>query len=825
MASAVHLSCDRDQTRRLHRRAMRQITNTLKVCLNSTRTKEQWSRLRRDKHEELYAKSIGRGTSTNGPSSVYYLAVNEASCGFEEAFDLLQIDSTARFRLLMKLLHGRDFKDGVLTAMGTNDHHALGELAATDTQHAAIWFIYQDHRKSVLLRDQHLTFFQTLKVFLPDTQQLQHHDQGYQNAAASLSAASLLAGRSARPTGGVHKRTIALSWLPLPRSQDVVRETARQVDLQYTLIIEEISANRLRLSCVTSSSPDDYDGSLTGSPWAARAIARRLALRSVGKFEAAVAASRIGGCQFVAPHQWVKNEDRASCVICWKRFNALFRRRHHCRLCGEVICGSCSSLRTTNVVNVKTRAAQKTRICHMCHNEARLKTGTHTFSSINSNHKYDSSSKIPSSDYRPRAQPPLLESDSESELPLLSQVLLTNLNDVTAPDLEVLSPSVALMASERTMTENLEASSTIHEFKEAEMDSYIGALPDRSTDAVVSSKIISIKSITRRTRNFWQAMPSTTSRNKGRWPFQVLDSSSSVNSTCSVHSSDWTGGRNSTSGGVEALTFEGNTSRSFLHPSAVTSKSKRTTQPMCITAEASSYSSVERSCRSSYELVDSKEQDEDDSRWFAYRRTSMMSSNAGLLDQESTAYEGYFLPALNISRETERLKLLELIVSPACTLVDRTIMHRSCEIAAAAFGLSAAFIARVDEAFVRIEHSIGTCGLSPQEEILRRESLCDFVLCQPQDQPLVVLDCLADPRTRDIPMVQHLCMRFFIGISVCVRGLPIACLCVFEQDDGNRCEGDEELVSASHYELGILKNAACRMEDELESLVHGLELC
>lgn len=39
--------------------------------------------------------------------------------------------------------------------------------------------------------------------------------------------------------------------------------------------------------------------------------------------------------------QWVNDEDRFSCHICNKRFN-MFKRKHHCRACGEVICNSCS---------------------------------------------------------------------------------------------------------------------------------------------------------------------------------------------------------------------------------------------------------------------------------------------------------------------------------------------------------------------------------------------------------------------------------------------------------------------------------------------------
>ncbi|KAI9996698.1 hypothetical protein PInf_014441 [Phytophthora infestans] len=38
---------------------------------------------------------------------------------------------------------------------------------------------------------------------------------------------------------------------------------------------------------------------------------------------------------------WVNDDDRFSCHICNKRFN-MFKRKHHCRACGEVICNSCS---------------------------------------------------------------------------------------------------------------------------------------------------------------------------------------------------------------------------------------------------------------------------------------------------------------------------------------------------------------------------------------------------------------------------------------------------------------------------------------------------
>eukprot|EP01091_Cochliopodium_minus_P011461 TRINITY_DN3251_c0_g1_i1.p1 TRINITY_DN3251_c0_g1~~TRINITY_DN3251_c0_g1_i1.p1 ORF type:complete len:417 (+),score=92.91 TRINITY_DN3251_c0_g1_i1:30-1280(+) len=39
---------------------------------------------------------------------------------------------------------------------------------------------------------------------------------------------------------------------------------------------------------------------------------------------------------------WVKDEDRIECQICQSKFTT-FKRRHHCRKCGEIFCADCSS--------------------------------------------------------------------------------------------------------------------------------------------------------------------------------------------------------------------------------------------------------------------------------------------------------------------------------------------------------------------------------------------------------------------------------------------------------------------------------------------------
>ena len=44
--------------------------------------------------------------------------------------------------------------------------------------------------------------------------------------------------------------------------------------------------------------------------------------------------------------QWVRDEDMRLCISCGGAFNLLLKRRHHCRLCGSVICAKCSHFLT-----------------------------------------------------------------------------------------------------------------------------------------------------------------------------------------------------------------------------------------------------------------------------------------------------------------------------------------------------------------------------------------------------------------------------------------------------------------------------------------------
>lgn len=59
---------------------------------------------------------------------------------------------------------------------------------------------------------------------------------------------------------------------------------------------------------------------------------------------------------------WVFDDDVENCMICGADFT-FFRRRHHCRVCGNIICSSCS----TGTVRIKEiHEFDKVRACDSC---------------------------------------------------------------------------------------------------------------------------------------------------------------------------------------------------------------------------------------------------------------------------------------------------------------------------------------------------------------------------------------------------------------------------------------------------------------------------
>lgn len=62
---------------------------------------------------------------------------------------------------------------------------------------------------------------------------------------------------------------------------------------------------------------------------------------------------------------WMKDESARECFACAKNFNT-FRRKHHCRICGQIFCSNCTSLIPGDIFGYNA----KMRVCNNCHEHA-----------------------------------------------------------------------------------------------------------------------------------------------------------------------------------------------------------------------------------------------------------------------------------------------------------------------------------------------------------------------------------------------------------------------------------------------------------------------
>ncbi|KAG3035689.1 hypothetical protein PC121_g548 [Phytophthora cactorum] len=96
---------------------------------------------------------------------------------------------------------------------------------------------------------------------------------------------------------------------------------------------------------------------------ALQSVVRQMALQ-VSRLDSAVDSYKMSlHLESLRTLQWVRNAERNECVVCYRRFHQLTRRRHHCRLCGEVICRECSVHKD---IDLPTFGPTALRICTGC---------------------------------------------------------------------------------------------------------------------------------------------------------------------------------------------------------------------------------------------------------------------------------------------------------------------------------------------------------------------------------------------------------------------------------------------------------------------------
>ncbi|CAL9091890.1 unnamed protein product [Musa textilis] len=73
------------------------------------------------------------------------------------------------------------------------------------------------------------------------------------------------------------------------------------------------------------------------------------------------------------PPKWLPDSAAAACMLCNVRFHPFMCFRHHCRFCGGIFCGDCSTGRS--LMPPKFRIADPQRVCDVCY--VRLKSVHH----------------------------------------------------------------------------------------------------------------------------------------------------------------------------------------------------------------------------------------------------------------------------------------------------------------------------------------------------------------------------------------------------------------------------------------------------------------
>ncbi|KAF1319984.1 1-phosphatidylinositol 3-phosphate 5-kinase, partial [Globisporangium splendens] len=105
------------------------------------------------------------------------------------------------------------------------------------------------------------------------------------------------------------------------------------VNIEYIADVKYISKHGLMYPHDYSPSHNGGDDTKSYAPsvstWIASPIAQSTSARTDSKMSHITAAS------------WVPDHQRKACFVCFKSFGLIRRHRHHCRMCGEVMCSKC----------------------------------------------------------------------------------------------------------------------------------------------------------------------------------------------------------------------------------------------------------------------------------------------------------------------------------------------------------------------------------------------------------------------------------------------------------------------------------------------------
>ncbi|SCU90933.1 LAME_0E10572g1_1 [Lachancea meyersii CBS 8951] len=168
---------------------------------------------------------------------------------------------------------------------------------------------------------------------------------------------------------------------------------------------------------------------------------------------------------------WMKDESARECFACAKSFTT-FRRKHHCRICGQIFCGNCCFL----IDGGKYQHAGKVRVCRNCHTHFDHLDDSSDESSVDENEQATQVTTSNSPDKRVPNSDVLLLKDDEVQS-ILTTGDGTNLFRSTPPPL----PKMAIPATRQGGSVEISIPNMTSPYKIEGPSRYRPSLKDRFT--------------------------------------------------------------------------------------------------------------------------------------------------------------------------------------------------------------------------------------------------------------------------------------------------------------------------------------------------------
>lgn len=256
--------------------------------------------------------------------------VSSVNAPLQEVMQLLRMESTNKMRDVMGEIFGTLFLDGVVLYSG-KPRSANESLSVN-------WMALQASKPNLPHRD--YVFLRYGDVFEKNAE----NSSMYQSSGSGLFV------------GASIWESIELDGCaPLPSSQNVVRMRMRRCGI----VVEETGlGEQLKISFYLSEShPGRAAVSTLTKTWMSKVVSCASELANVLLTRALAQQSLLEKSSFT--------KDGVHCFLCIKAFTVL-RRKHHCRICGDVVCSKCSEMRSLRQGGLN----KEVRICRQCRNSS-----------------------------------------------------------------------------------------------------------------------------------------------------------------------------------------------------------------------------------------------------------------------------------------------------------------------------------------------------------------------------------------------------------------------------------------------------------------------